>query len=75
MTGTANQNQSLFEKAFHKMCVTIYRKFCSTEGVAAGFVWTEEQYKNSHLCKFVQMAVYRNTFVIYTLRQYPHGRS
>ena len=35
----------------------------------------EEQHKNSHLGKFAQMAVKRNTFVIYKLRQYPHDRS
>ena len=38
------------KKAFHKMCVTIYRKFCSTEGVAAGFCMDRKSNIKTAIC-------------------------
>lgn len=57
------------------MCVTIYERFCPDEGIVEVFRVDRKSSIKSHLCKSAQMAVYRNTFVIYKLRQYPHGRS
>ena len=58
------------------MYVTIYGRFCPDEGIVAVFrVDRKNNIKTAICASLSRWLPYHNIFIIYKLRQYPHGRS